>query len=214
MEISWYGHTCFQLSQRGLATIVTDPYDPAVVGYPPLNLKADVVTVSRAHPAHNTLSSVQGTPYVIQGPGEYEIGGVFITGVATNGHTKSHPEEPRNTLYVFSYEGLNVVHLGLINRVPSQAEVEALGPVHVALAPVGGGDGLNAARAAEVISLLDARIVIPMYFATPNTMLQLDPLSKFLKEMGLVEVENLTSLKVTSNSLPEQTRVIVLEHPL
>ncbi|MDZ4159678.1 MAG: MBL fold metallo-hydrolase, partial [Anaerolineaceae bacterium] len=105
-------------------------------------------------------------------------------------------------------------HLGNLNRVPSQTEVEALGPVHVALVPVGGGSSLNAAKAAEVISLLEPSIVIPMHYATPAALVQLDPLNKFLKEMGLVEVEVLPSIKLTSvSSLPEETRVVVLDYP-
>ena len=110
---------------------------------------------------------------------------MFITGIQTNGHDKNEPEELRNTLYVFDYEGVTVAHLGSLSRVPTQTEVEALGTVHVALVPVGGGDGLNAAKAAEVVSLLEPGFVIPMYYNTPAARIKLDPLSKFLKEMGL-----------------------------
>jgi hypothetical protein len=63
-----------------------------------LKLKADIVTVSHEAPGHNYVSAVKGKSHVITGPGEYEIGGVFITGVQTNGHSKRTDEEPRNTL--------------------------------------------------------------------------------------------------------------------
>jgi L-ascorbate metabolism protein UlaG (beta-lactamase superfamily) len=214
MEITWYGHSCFRLIERGLASVVTDPYDHRAIGYEPLKLKADIVTISHDLPGHNFLSAVKGDPRPITGPGEYEIGGVFITGVQTNGHVKkAGEEEPRNTLYVFDYNGLTVVHLGDMNRVPSQAEVEALGAVNIALVPVGGGDSLNAAKAAEVISLLEPEIVIPMHYATPAVIEKLDPLSKFLKEMGLKEVETVPSLKIASTSaLPEETKIIVLDY--
>jgi L-ascorbate metabolism protein UlaG (beta-lactamase superfamily) len=210
MEITWYGHSCFRLTERGLATVVTDPYDARAVGYETLRLKADIVTVSNDTPGHNFLSAVKGDTHPITGPGEYEIGGVFITGIQTNGHGKK--EEPRNTLYVFDYNGLTVAHLGLLNRVPTQTEIEALGPVKIALVPIGGGDGLNAAKAAEVISLLEPNIVIPMMYSIAGASLKLDTLSKFLKEMGLAESETMPSLKATSASnLPQETRVIVLE---
>jgi L-ascorbate metabolism protein UlaG (beta-lactamase superfamily) len=210
MEITWYGHSCFRITERSQATVVTDPFDHCEVGYPPLKLKADIVTISSDTPGHNFLAAVKGA-HVITGPGEYEIGGVFITGVQTNGHSKRPEEEPRNTLYVIDYDGLTVAHLGNINRVPSQAEVEALGSVHIVLVPIGGADSLNAAKAAEVISLLEPNIVIPMYYATPAETITLDPLSKFLKEMGLKEIETIASLKVPGvSSLPEETRVVAL----
>jgi L-ascorbate metabolism protein UlaG (beta-lactamase superfamily) len=210
MEINWFGHSCFRITERSQATVVTDPFDHREVGYQPLKLKADIVTVSTNTPGHNYLAGVKGA-HAITGPGEYEIGGVFITGVQTNGHTKQTEDEPRNTLYVIDYNGLTVAHLGTINRVPSQTEVEALGTVHIVLVPVGGGGSLNAAKAAEVISLLEPNIVIPMYYATPQATVKLDPLSKFLKEMGLKDVETMPSFKLTGiTGLPEETRVIAL----
>jgi L-ascorbate metabolism protein UlaG (beta-lactamase superfamily) len=213
MEIFWYGHSCFRLAERGMATVVCDPFDHREVGYEALKLKADIVTVSTDHPEHNFISAVKGDPHLITGPGEFEIGGVFITGVQTNTQVKKGDPELRNTLYVFDYNGLTVAHLGEINRVPSQAEVEALGPVHVALVPVGDSDSLNSAKAAEVISLIEPNIVIPMHYATPASLLKLDALNKFLKEMGISEVETVPSLKITSaSSLPDETRVVVIDY--
>ncbi len=212
MEITWYGHSCFRLTERSLATVVTDPFDNRVTGYDPLKLRADIVTVSHDAPGHNFTSGVKNKSHVLTGPGEYEIGSVFITGVQTNDHGKRNPDEPRNTLYVFDYEGVTVAHLGDIRRVPTQTEVEALGTVHVALVPVGGGGGLNASKAAEVVSLLEPGIVIPMHFQTPASLVKLASLSKFLKEMGLGEVQAVDSLKLTRSSVPDETRVVVLKY--
>lgn len=212
MEITWYGHSCFRITERGMAAVVADPYDHKQLGYDSLKLKADICTVSTDLPGHNFISAVKGEPHIITGPGEFEIGNVFVTGIQTNGQGR-HGDDPRNTLYVFDYNGMTVLHLGNVNRVPSQAEVEELGPINVALVPVGDGSSLNAAKAAEIISLLEPNIVIPMHYAVGGTTVKLDPLSKFLKEMGLPETtESLPSLKVTSvNALPEETRVMVLE---
>ena len=212
MEITWYGLSCFRLTERGLATVVTDPYDHRVAGYEALKLRADIVTISHSAPGHNYTSVVKGNAHTITGPGEFEIGGVFITGIQTNGHARRDPDEPRNTLYVFDYEGVSVAHLGDLGRVPTQTEIEALGTVHVALVPVGGGRGLNAAKAAEVISLLEPGIVIPMHYGTPASALKLAPLSKFLKEMGLNAAEAQPTLKVTKSTIPEETRVVVLDY--
>jgi len=212
MEIVWYGHSCFRLTERGLATVVTDPYNHQTTGYEPLKLKADIVTISHDAPGHNCESVVKGKSHTLTGPGEYEIGGVFITGVQTNGHGKRNSDEPRNTLYVFDYNGIAVAHLGDLRRVPSQTEIEALGTVHVVLVPVGGGGGLNAAKAAEVVSLLEPGIVVPMHYQTPASLIKLASLSKFLKEMGLGDIEAQDSLKVTQSTIPEETRVVVLNY--
>jgi L-ascorbate metabolism protein UlaG (beta-lactamase superfamily) len=211
MEISWYGLSCFRLTERGLATVVTDPYDSRVAGFNPLKLRGDIVTISHEAPGHNCVSAVKGASHVLNTPGEFEIGGVFITGVQTNDHKRSE-EEPRNTLYVFEYDGVTIAHLGDLRHVPTQTEVEALGTVHIALVPVGGGGGLNAAKAAEVVSLLEPGYVIPMHFETPACLIKLAPLSKFLKEMGLGNLEPQPSLKVTRSTVPEDTKVILLEY--
>jgi len=212
MEITWYGLSCFRISERGLATVVTDPYNHAALGYEPLKLRAEIVTISHDAPGHNNATAVKGRTLVITGPGEYEVGGVFITGVQTNGKSKRASEGPSNTLYVFDFEGVTVAHLGDLQRVPSQTEIEALGEVQVALVPVGGGGGLNAAKAAEMVSLLEPSIVIPMHYQVTGSNTKLAPLSKFLKEMGVGETAPEASLKVTRSTLPNETRVVVLDH--
>jgi L-ascorbate metabolism protein UlaG (beta-lactamase superfamily) len=90
--------------------------------------------------------------------------------------------------------------------------VEALGSVDVALVPVGGGNALNAAKAAEVIALIEPGIVVPMHYKSNGSNLKLSPLRQFLQEMGLSADEKAEpSLKVSKGSVPEETRVMVLE---
>jgi L-ascorbate metabolism protein UlaG (beta-lactamase superfamily) len=211
MEIVWYGHSCFRFIERGMAAVVTDPFDSDVAGYEPLKLRADIVTVSHEAPGHDFVNAVKGATHKLTGPGEFEIGGVFITGVQTDSNSKKSEDKPRNTLFLFDFDGLTIAHLGDLHQVPTQSEVEALGTVNVALVPVGGGNGLNAAKAAEVISLLEPNIVIPMHYGLSSSKLELDPLSKFLKEMGLTAHESVPSLKVTRTGLPDETKVIVLD---
>jgi L-ascorbate metabolism protein UlaG (beta-lactamase superfamily) len=216
MEITWYGHSCFRLTERSYATVVTDPYNNKAIGYDTLKLKADIVTVSHDAPGHNNAEAVKGTSHMINGAGEFEIGGVFITGVSTDGAAagkkKGRDASARNTVYVFDYDGITVAHLGDLQQVPTQSEIESLGTINVALVPVGGGGGLNAAKAAEVISLIEPNIVVPMHYATPAAKVSLDSLNKFVKEMGLSKPEAQASLKVTRSGLPDETRVVVLEY--
>jgi L-ascorbate metabolism protein UlaG (beta-lactamase superfamily) len=210
MEIVWYGHSCFRFIERGMAAVVTDPFDNEVVGFDALKLRADIVTISHDAPGHNFISAVKSTSHKLTGAGEYEIGGVFITGVQTDTNKKG-VDKGSNTLFLFDFDGLTIAHLGDLSQVPSQSEVEALGTVNVALVPVGGGNGLNAAKAAEVVSLLEPNIVIPMHFANDVGKLALDSLSKFLKEMGLTSHETIPSFKVTRSGLPDETKVVVLD---
>jgi len=212
MDITWFGHSCFRLSERNLATVVTDPFDSQVTGYKAIKTRGDIVTISHDAPGHNHTSVVKGSKHILTGPGEFEIGDVFITAVRTNGSSKQAGDGPRNTLYVFDYNGVAVAHLGDLRRVPSRTEVEALGNVNVVLVPVGGGGGLNAAKAAEVVSLLEPGIVIPMHYSTPDCKIGLDPVTRFLKEMGLGSLEPQPSLKITPSSIPTETRVVVLSY--
>jgi len=210
MEITWYGHSCFRLIERGMAAVVTDPFDHSAVGYQALKLRADIVTVSHEAAGHNFVKGVSGKFRLLDGPGEYEIGGVFITAIETNGHARKKSTE-RNILYLFDFDGVTVVHLGDLQRVPSQTEIEALGSVDVALVPVGGGGGLNASKAAEVVSILEPGIVIPMHYSTSASKIKLSSVDKFLKEMGVGKIESQPSLKVTGGSVPDETKVIVLD---
>lgn len=216
MEITWFGHSCFRLMERGLASVVTDPYDDSL-GYPSLKLKGDIVTVSHAAPGHSHLDAVKGEKRALTGPGEYEIGGVFITGIPTRrsevGDKKKgkSAEAKTNTVYVFDYDGFTVCHLGDLDHVPTQSQIEALGAVDVALVPVGGGGGLNAAQAAEVVSLIEPSLVVPMHYRTGGGSSSLDSVDKFLKEMGLSAVKTEPLLKVSKSGLPDETHVILLE---
>ena len=207
MEITWYGQSCFRLAERGLASVVTDPFDHKVVGYDALKLKSDIVSVSHEDPGHNFVDGVKGYKHLLNGPGEYEIGGVFITGVQTNG--KSQDDQPRNTLYVFDYDGITIAHLGDLRAVPSRSQVDALGEVNIVLVPIGGGEGLNAAKAAEVVGVLSPSIVIPMNYATPEGKLPLDSLDKFIKEMGIKATEE-EKLKINKKDLPQEDMELVI----
>ena len=212
MEIIWFGHSCFKLSERGVATVITDPYDAQATGHVPLNISGEIVTISHNKPGHNHIAAIKGEPFIISGPGEYEIGGVFVTGIQTNGHNDSFDPTERNTMYIYDFDGIKVAHLGGTNSVPNQSEVEELGNVHILLIPIGGTSTLNAVQAAEMVNLIEPNVVIPMHYMTESSIIKLDPLNKFLKEMGLSNIEPVDSYKVTNpRNLPEETQVVVLE---
>jgi L-ascorbate metabolism protein UlaG (beta-lactamase superfamily) len=212
VEITWLGHSCFRLRDRA-ATVVTDPYGKDL-GLNLVRVRADIVTVSHDADDHNYVKGVKGDFQVLAGPGEYEVSSVFVTGLELRGDRKAKKDAaaPRNTVFLFEFEDLTVCHLGDLNLVPTQAQVEeALGEVDVLLIPVGGGETLNASQAAEVVSLLEPHVVVPMHYHVPDSALKLDPVNKFLKEMGLDKVAPQEVLKVSRSSLPEETQVVLLE---
>ncbi|NPA31861.1 MAG: MBL fold metallo-hydrolase [Chloroflexi bacterium] len=209
MELSWLGHNAFRLTQRGKASVLTDPYDPAAVGLKPIKSRADVVTVSRRTPEQGFVKGLRGVKKVLDRAGEYEIGGVFIIGVQVRSPKGQDPLEDMRVIFALDYEGLTVAHLGGLHRVPAQAEIEALGPVQVALLPIAGDGSLKPAQAAEVVSLLEPNIVVPMGYTPQGSGRR--ALERFLKEMGVSEVRPQPTLKVTASSLPTETQVVVLE---
>ena len=210
MEITWYGHACFRLRDKG-ATVVTDPYDPSI-GYTLPKVRADIVTVSHNHADHNYVSGIKGAPKVVDGPGEYEIKGIFVTGIATFHDRRKGAHRGRNTVFLFEFDGLTICHLGDLGHVPTQAQVEALSDVDILLIPVGGVSTIGAPQAAEVISLLEPKIVIPMHYKTKALALKLASVNRFLQEMGLKKLAAQESLKVTASTLPEETQIVLLSY--
>jgi L-ascorbate metabolism protein UlaG (beta-lactamase superfamily) len=175
-------------------------------------MRADIVTVSKNTSDHNYVRGVKSGYKLLTGPGEYEIAGVFVTGLELRaGSGKQLVSKPRSTVFVFEFEDITVCHLGDLDYVPTQAQVEALSTMDVLLVPVGGGESLNAVRASEVASLLEPRIVIPMCRQVKGSTLELDPVNKFLREIGLEKVTTQESLKVSRSMLPEETQVVLLD---
>lgn len=212
MDIVWHGHACFRLRGRE-ASIVTDPYDRST-GYPPLKLAADVVTISNLTPQHANVAVVSAAGErlrQVDGPGEYEVAGSLIEGVVTYRDKQKGKERGKNTAYIIHLDDLSVCHLGALAHTLNSAQIESLKDADVLLVPVGGGDALDAAAAAEVVSQLEPRIVIPMYYGTPGS--QLDTVDRFCAEMAVTEIVPQARLSITKSSLPEETRLVVLSAP-
>lgn len=212
MEIKWYGHACFRIREKS-AVVVTDPFPPTLGYYRP-RIRADIVTISHYHENHSSLKGFQGTPFIIDAPGEYEVKGVFVTGIRTYHDTKQGKVRGYNTVYLFNFDELTVCHLGDLGHIPTQEQIEELSEVDVLLIPVGGAGALNAAMAAEVISLIEPRIVVPMHYRTEvYADKKLDPVEPFLKTMGVKDVPRQSELTVSSRStLPEETQIVLLSY--
>jgi len=210
MEIVWLGHSCFRLRSRE-AVVLTDPCSPTS-GYSIGKPTADIVTVSHDHPGHNHRNAVAGSPIFIDAPGEYEIAGVFIAGIATFHDGHKGAVRGKNVAYVIEMDDLRLCHLGDLGHLPTPDQVEEMSGVDVLLVPVGGRSTIDAAQAAEVVSILEPRVVIPMHYQTPQAKATLDSLQRFLKEMGLASAEPVAKLSLTRSSLPHEMQVTVLDY--
>jgi L-ascorbate metabolism protein UlaG (beta-lactamase superfamily) len=190
--------------------VVTDPYPPAI-GLKLSRMDADLVTVSHEHENHNYTQVVREGAYEIHGPGEYEVAGVSVIGVPTFHDAEKGTKHGRNTVYLIEIDDVRICHLGDLGHKLEDVEAEAVASPDVLLVPVGGRTAMNAAQAAEVVRQLEPRYVVPMHFAIPGLKLELDPIDRFLKEMGVTAAEPQPKLAVQKSSGEYDTKVVVLE---
>ncbi len=204
MHISWLGLSALRVETKG-AVIVTDPFAPTLTTRP-LRAKADVVTVSNpASEAHNHVGAIHGSPFVVDTPGEFEVKGVYMQGLAG-----SH-----STLYTFDVEGLRLAHIGDLRAAPQSAVLERMNGVDVLCLPVGGGTTLDPEAAMEVVNAIEPRIVIPMHYHVEGfkPKEKLLPVAAFLREIGASKVEPIERLTVKKRDLGEDETTVVVLHP-
>jgi L-ascorbate metabolism protein UlaG (beta-lactamase superfamily) len=207
MEISWLGHSCFQLRGKNV-TLITDPFSPQL-GHSLGKISAPIVTVSHNHPGHNFTGGVDGDPRIVRGPGEYEISDVLITGVASYHDNKHGQELGRNTIYIIHMDDLIICHLGDLGHILQEEQLEEVADADMLLVPIGGQHTINAAQAAEVISQVEPHIVIPMHYSPPLDDAP-NPLDKFCREMGIEAINPQPKLSITRSALPAETQVVIL----
>ena len=210
MEITWLGHSCFRI-RGSRTTIITDPYPPDL-GYSLGKPTARIVTVSHQHSGHSYVQGVGGEPRRVTSPGEYEIGSVLIMGIATFHDGEKGKKRGKNTVYLLEADEISVCHLGDLGHVLTTEQVEELGNVDVLLLPVGGVSTLNASMAVEVVRQLEPRVIIPMHYKTEALTRELEPVERFLKEMGVEQVDSRPKLILGKTSLPASTQVFLLEY--
>ena len=210
MEISWLGHSCYKIRGRQ-ATVITDPYSPSL-GYSLGKPTASIVTVSHHHPGHSYTEGIGGNPRPVTGPGEYEISDVIIIGIATFHDEDRGKIRGKNTVYLIEMDEVSICHLGDLGHVLTNEQVEELGNVDVLLLPVGGVSTINAPMAAEIVRQLEPKVVIPMHYKTQALNRELEPVERFLKEIGTSEVTPQAKLSFTKSSLPLGTQVFLLDY--
>lgn len=200
IEITYLGRNCFRLKGRD-GTVITDPCPPDS-GFTIGKQTAEIVTLSRKDdPGYSWVEGISGKPMVFDAPGEYEIGGILITGIASKA-----VDGTRNVMFISEIDGIRVGHLGL----PGSASIDDLKNVDILLLPVGGMNALAPNLAADLMTKIEPRIAIPMNYKTGDEKLSLEPLATFLKETG-TKPEPQAKINVSRSGLPSDLTVMVLE---
>ena len=216
-KISWAGQSCFQISVSNSkdhsADIVIDPFDEAS-GLKVPNFSADILLVSHDHHDHNNIKGVKGEPFIISGPGEYEVKEIFIKGIPSFHDDKEGKEKGKNTIYLIEAEGIKFCHLGdLGQKLLTDEQLEKIDGVDVLMIPVGGEYTISSTEAQKIISQIEPKMVIPMHYAIPKLNVKLDELAKFLKTMGEDSAAPQDKLTVKSSTLPKDgaMEIVVLQ---
>ncbi len=210
MDITWLGHSCFMIKGKN-AVVITDPYSPKL-GYSLGKPTAHIVTVSHQHEGHSYVQGIGGEPKIVTRPGEYEIGGVLIIGIATFHDNDKGTDRGKNIVYLMEIDDLMVCHLGDLGHVLTADQVEEMGNVDVLLLPVGGGSTISAPMAAEVVRQLEPKAVVPMHYKTPAISREMEPVERFLKEIGVNQITPQTELSITKSNLPISMQVFLLSY--
>ena len=211
MDITWLGHSCFRLKGKQ-AAVITDPYPPEV-GYSLGKPAAHIVTVSHDHHDHAYVQGIEGDPKVISGPGEYEVSEVLIIGISTFHDSEGGKKRGKNTVYLIDLDEISVCHLGDLGHGLAAEQVEEIDDVDVLLVPVGGVYTINAPMAAAVVRQLEPKVVIPMHYKTEALSFELEPVERFLREIGAKDVQPQAKLSITKSNLPSNTQVVLLDYP-
>jgi L-ascorbate metabolism protein UlaG (beta-lactamase superfamily) len=228
MQLIWKGQACFsitiQRSKQEQVKLLIDPFDPSFIGLKMPSLEADVVLVTHQHADHNNIKAAKparhasqgdaggGEPFVIAGPGEYEIKDVFIQGIPSFHDEVQGKERGQNTIFVFESEGIRICHLGDFGQAELEAEqVGQIGNIDILLVPTGGTYTIDSKAAARVVGQIEPRIVIPMHYALPGLKVKLAKVDDFLAAMGVKKEEPQNKLVIRTRDLPSQdTKVMVL----
>jgi L-ascorbate metabolism protein UlaG (beta-lactamase superfamily) len=200
MQINYLGHFTFRI-RLNRQIIVTDPFEEKGDTLMP-KTKGDIVTFSYSPINKDSLDRIKkDNPFIIKGPGEYEVNEISIFGIPTH-RKKEEKEENRNTIYVYMGKDIRICHLGRLKKDLSENQLDEIDGVNILLIPVGDEDYLSEEKAVKIINQIEPEIVIPMNF---------DSVDEFIEEGGWGKVEKKDRLVTNKSKLPEETKVVILE---
>jgi len=217
MKIIWHGQACFQIitqeNKEEKVVIVIDPFSEEI-GLKLPKLEADILLVTHEHSDHNNIQAVSGKPFLINGPGEYEIKGIFIQGIPSFHDDSQGQERGRTTIYTVEAEQMCLCHLGdLGQKELTTDQLERIGDVDVLMVPIGGKYTISAKEAIKVMSQIEPKIIIPMHYKIPKLKTKLAGLNDFLKSLGIKSIEPANMLSIKKRNLSEEEAKIIVLKP-
>lgn len=210
MILRCIGHAKFLIEMENGLRIVTDPYDETC-GYPVTPVPADVVLVSHGHHDHNAVSTIPGSPRIIDRPGVYELeDGLTIAALEAFHDDAQGTKRGKTLLFSIRAEGLNAIHLGDLGHLPTPDQQSLLGNADILMTPVGGFYTIDASQAKETAARLKARVILPMHYKTrANADWPIAPVEAFTS-LYETQAEELNLLRVSAGDLVCQPEIAVL----
>lgn len=207
MQIQYFGLSSFKITTKE-AVIITDPFHKDSGLVPPRGNADIVILGEKKKSLYSATSGISGEHFDVIDPGEYDIKGVTVAGLPLKQGDKYV------NIYLIESEDVRILNLGHIQEFSlKEDELEELGDIDILILPVGGNTVLSASAASKVVNEVGPKIVIPSHFKMKELILDLDPLDKFIKEMGgkSEPMEKLTVKKKDLANETEGTKLVVLE---
>jgi L-ascorbate metabolism protein UlaG (beta-lactamase superfamily) len=214
MKVRWNGHSSFTITANDGTVIVTDPYEPGAfaggIGYQQIQDEPDLVTISHDHDDHNFTDGFKNDFIAIRGSDEAR--GIHFTAVSTFHDEAQGAQRGDNRVFVFAVDGVTICHLGDLGHVLSDGQIEAIGPVDLLLAPVGGFFTIDHNQATDATERLDPKLVIPMHFKTDKCGFPIAEVDEFLGGKQNVKRLDADEIEISADKLPGAREIIVLRH--
>ncbi len=207
MQISYFGLSSFKFGSKNYTSII-DPFDKSS-GLTPPRGNADLVMLSeKNNPLYSYTQSISGNPFVIDGPGEYDVREHAITGIPIKQDGRII------TVYLIEIEGVKILDLSHIKKLElKQDELEDLGEADILILPVGNNAVMDFETAVKAANLLEPKIIIPSHYKTEGLKTPADNLEKFLKEIG-GKHENLDKLNIKKKDIADEAVKVAVLEPL
>lgn len=213
MDISYIGHSSFLIKSK-TAKIVTDPFDPKFTGLKFPKISADIVTISHDHKDHNFKEGVDGSPFVLTWPGEYEKNQIRITGYPSFHDKVQGQNRGENIMFKFEDEDVSVLHCGDLGHELNDETIDLLGSVDIVLVPVGGVNTIELSIVRKILNEIEPHYVIPMHFDCPEldktNFKELQSLGIFLKEFGATNITSVDKFTFKRDLVSEDGMQVVL----